>query len=92
MRFGANVGSERELKLLFQYGAHIGYGDLVGAARGGHLGVQNGADCNEADAYGNTALYHAVRNKHPMMVYLLLEHGADPRICNPFACRKRGVL
>lgn len=40
--------------------------------------LQNGADCNEVSDLGSTALYFAVRESDPMMVYLLLEHGADP--------------
>lgn len=40
--------------------------------------LQHGADCNEVDFMGNTALYYAVRYRDPMKVYLLLEHRVDP--------------
>lgn len=76
----ARVGMVRQSKLLLQYG---NLGLLVLATQGPHRGtmqvlLQHGADCNEVDFMGNTALYYAVRYRDPMKVSLLLEHGADP--------------
>jgi len=40
--------------------------------------LENGANCNTQDKYGNTALYVACKSGYNEVVGLLLEHGADP--------------
>lgn len=39
--------------------------------------LKAGADVAEADKNGVTPLHHAVRFRHPQLVALLIEHGAD---------------
>lgn len=55
-------------------------GDLAGARR--HLFA--GAEVNQRDGQGNTALYHAARHGDVEMARLLLEHGADVDNDNAF--------
>lgn len=39
--------------------------------------IKAGADAGECDKNGVTPLHHAVRFRHPRVVALLIEHGAD---------------
>lgn len=39
--------------------------------------LENGADVNAPDGYGDTVLLYAVNNKLPEMIQMVLEHGAD---------------
>lgn len=56
--------------------------DILGAAKGGHLGRVNqllseGADPNVRDANGMTPLHHAAKNGHNGTAQTLVQHGAD---------------
>lgn len=39
--------------------------------------IDQGADMNELDSNRESALHHAVRNRHTAIVLLLLQHGAN---------------
>jgi palmitoyltransferase len=63
-----------------------GTGALTLAARGGHASIVRvllgipGVDVNEKDAEGYSALWWAVFYRHPHVVKLLLDKGADWKI------------
>lgn len=47
--------------------------------------LEAGADANDCDEHGWTALHYAARHEQPEMVRLLLAHGGDPGRTNAFA-------
>ena len=58
------------------YASGKGYSDIV------ELLLDNDADPNKRDMWGDTALIQAVCYKEPSIAKSLLEHGADPNIKN----------
>jgi ankyrin repeat protein len=51
-----------------------------GDVRAAERAIASGANVNEEDQSGCTALCHAVRMRNAIMVELLLKHGADPNV------------
>ena len=91
--YGACVGFHMDvIKFLVSHGAdidkpNIGVGTtcLMCAIRSivmSQFLVDQGADVNRKDSFGNTALHIACDNRHINAVRLLVKHGADPSIKN----------
>ena len=86
------------VKMLITAGARLRIQDkngdtcLMAAARAGHtetvryLAGQPGVDVDHKCNKGFTALHHAVRKNHPLVVKELIDAGADIEACNRRGC------
>ncbi|MBO7746860.1 ankyrin repeat domain-containing protein [Paenibacillus sp. MWE-103] len=75
-------------ELFRRYGAEIDGGVFLAAYKWKRFAIaewllKHGADVDEADEAGNTALHHAVKRRDPAeLLQLLLRHGADAEQAN----------
>ena len=76
-----------ERKKLLQFTSSTGRNAIFNACLAGHdscveLLIRYGADPANCDAYRDTPLHAAVKQKHILCVHVLLVAGADPAIAN----------